>query len=127
MCKLVDTRKLTLAVSSLAAAGLAAGAVGASSADAAGGGEFFCITSLKSNESCSGKWHHLIRVFGESPGHTVCVDAYLDPKNNPHYSSEHCKSEGAEFSISSEWGYPRIWPKNSGGNVLGWEEWGTNG
>jgi hypothetical protein len=111
------------AVVLLAAATLA---LGASQAHAEEGSTYFCQTYLKTDEACNGSWHHLFFVEGSSITGTVCVDAYLDPKNNGHYTSEHCSTGSPYFFSTDEWGYPRIWPHEPT-DVSGFEQWGPDG
>ena len=120
----MGSRKISLAVASLAAA--AGLSVGATQANAEAGNAYYCGRYLKANESCDGAWHHLFAIEGWSTTGTVCIDAYLDPKNNGHYSPEKCSSGSPVQFEGDEWGYGRIWPREPS-DVSLWEEWGADG
>ena len=78
----------------------------------------YCGVELATKETCPPRgestWEHLKRNFGENfwGGHAVCIDEYLDPNNNGHFTNQECGEGVAQF-VATEWGYPRVWNPGS--------------
>jgi hypothetical protein len=59
----------------------------------------------------SSQWTHLTWNYGNGQYYVACIDEYLDPNNNGHYTGQTCASPGTytQQTPSSVWGFPRIW------------------
>jgi hypothetical protein len=76
----------------------------------------YCFNEATEGTGCppkgSSTWQHLDENFAQGlRGGGVCIDAYLDPNNNGHYTTQKC---GVSVSqpYGTEWGYPRAWTES---------------
>jgi hypothetical protein len=88
----------------------------------------YCNQSLPKGGTCppegSSEWRHLRSNYGSDPnyGWWVCVDEYLDPNNNGHFTEATCENTiPAEQWPLEEWGYPRVWNDSGTQKIYGEE------
>jgi hypothetical protein len=125
----LDTKMLGVAaVSSLAMSAAGIAAVPSTALAGAGSGPFCDEYSWPGNDACDGAHHHMeSAVGGAAEGTYHCVDMYLDPNNNPHYTGAYCGTGTVGLvGVASEWGYPRLWPKTEA-DIWGSMAWGVYG
>lgn len=104
---------------------------------ALGYGHTYCFNSLAPGGGCPPEgygtgveWTHLEGNKIQDPygSHETCVDSYLDPNNNGHYTTATCVYYRSEMPyieyIGGVWGYPRAW---NGGEITHTVEGYENG
>ena len=126
---LLDTRRVgagAAVVAGTTTLGLLAGVPAANAAS--GSGPFCHEYSWPGNVACNGPWHHLRAAIGDAAsGAFHCVDMYLDPHNNPHYTAAYCGHGPVGLTgVASSWGYPRLWPQSKC-DIWGSMQWGYYG
>lgn len=124
----LDTRTLGVAAGTFIV-GAASIAVGAPKASAGAGSGAWCDKySWPGGVACDGPWHHMeSAVGGAAEGTYHCVDMYLDPSNNGHYTGAYCGTGTVGLvGVASSWGYARLWPKSEA-DIWGSERWGIYG
>jgi hypothetical protein len=100
-------------------------------------GHTYCFNSLAPGGTCppagygtGSEWTHLEGNEIQDPygSHATCVDSYLDPSNNGHYTPQTCVYYRSEMPYieypGGVWGYPRAW---NGGSITHTVEGYENG
>jgi hypothetical protein len=91
----------------------------------------YCFNTLAYTAGCpptgSSEWLHLGSNYAHDPygSHYTCIDDYLDPNNNGHYTNQICTYSSVEYYVVNEWGYPRTWNGEGTSHVIEAKEEGT--